>query len=235
MINTEFFKLNDTLRSGSYNALAKIIKSAEIYLHKIDNEYELKKQKNSKLSIFFIVEGEAGFNGKYLPEFTTVIPSTNEEYVFFSKRASILEIELNLCKEQIKETSEKLPLIIKYSETRAYKEDCKSEKTTSRMILDDGVIPCFAMGSVETCGPDCVAEHEHANVDQFFFSLPGTETYLTVSGEKLLFPEKTAMHVPLGSSHGVAVNEGAKLHYLWCDFYLDETTSDYIKTAHKFI
>ena len=182
-----------------------------------------------------MVEGNVSLNGEILQKLTTVIPKSNDKCVFSSTGASLLEIRLKLTEEEVGLTEKKLPIILKYSEARAYKEDCKSEKTTSRMILDDGIIPRFAMGSVETEGPDSVAEHEHANVEQFFFSLPKTETYLTVSGEKLPFPEKTAMHVPLGSSHGVAVDEGQKLHYLWCDFYLDETTSDYIKSAHKFI
>ena len=236
MIQTEYFQLKDEFSFGSHKALVGVIEGAEVYIHKINKSHSLVKSDCSGVSLYFVFEGECSFNKVRLSERSTYIPKHDSVGVFESKEtALLLEICLKLSDEEIKALENKLPFTIEYSAARAYKEDCKSERTTSRMILEDGIIPRFALGSVESDGPDSVLEHEHANVDQFFFSLPGTDCYLTVSGESLVFPEKTAMHIPLGSSHGVRVEEGKKLHYLWCDFYLDETTSDYIRSAHKFI
>ena len=235
MINTEFFQLRDAHPSGSYNALTHVIKGCNVYIHKMSENLEINKLDRGELSVFFVVEGSVSCCDQLLKTYTTYIPSASERLSFVSESATLLEIRLKLDPSEVKMTEEKLPLKIEYGQARAYKEDCKSEKTTSRMILEDGIIPRFALGSVETDGPDKVEEHEHPSVDQFFFSLPHTESYLTVSGERLAFPEKTAMHIPLGSSHGVVVEDGSKMHYLWCDFYLDESTSDYIRSAHKFI
>lgn len=235
MINTERFQLTQDHQAGSFNALTDVISCVNVYIHKLNDDYVLKKRISSKLSVFFVVEGSVSYCQKLLETNTTFIPKREEVATFSSKSATLLEISLNLNTSELESVDKKLPMTIRYSEARTYKEDCKSEKTTSRMILEDGVIPRFALGSVETTGPDKVSEHTHPNVDQFFFSLPNSNSFLTVSEESLPFPEKTVMHIPLGSSHGVRVEDKNIMHYLWCDFYLDETTSDYIKSAHKFI
>lgn len=127
------------------------------------------------------------------------------------------------------------PYFIRYDDAVCYKEDCKSEKTVSRMLLPEGLIQNLAIGSVETSGPDAVAAHEHPFCDQLFFSFE--ENKMNVEIEDLSVPMEgnVLLHIPLGSSHGVDVPKSGYAHYLWIDFIVDSRGIEYMKTAHKTI
>jgi len=113
-----------------------------------------------------------------------------------------------------------------------YKEDIKSEKTTNRMILPEGLVPRFAMGSVETEGPDEVGEHEHPMLDQIFFGLDGCRCHCFADGEETLLTENMMLHIPLASKHYVSVDEGDKLAYVWMDFFLSIEGEKYMSEQH---
>ncbi|MFK7813404.1 MAG: hypothetical protein AB8B59_13005, partial [Maribacter sp.] len=40
------------------------------------------------------------------------------------------------------------------------------------------------------------------------------------------------LHIPLGSSHGVTVEENKKMNYMWMDFFLTREGQEWLKT-HK--
>ena len=90
----------------------------------------------------------------------------------------------------------------------AYTEDIKSSKTLNRMLLPEGLVPRFCMGSVKTEGPDEVAEHEHPMLDQLFFGLDGCRCTCHADGEEILLTENMMLHIPLGSKHSVSINPG---------------------------
>ena len=46
------------------------------------------------------------------------------------------------------------------------------------------------------------------------------------------FGERALLHVPLGSRHGVKVHAGARLHYVWMDFFTSDTDVTYIQQQH---
>ena len=102
------------------------------------------------------------------------------------------------------------------------------------MILLDGILPGFAMGSVETIGPDTVADDCHPEVDQFFFTLPEHYSNLLIDGEPHELFGNSVVHIPLGSVHGSIIPEGAHMHYLWCDFMVSEESHAYMSAAHVF-
>jgi mannose-6-phosphate isomerase-like protein (cupin superfamily) len=119
------------------------------------------------------------------------------------------------------------------AECPTYKEDIKSEKTINRMILPEGLVPRFAMGSVETDGPDEVGEHEHPMLDQIFFGLEGCRCSCFAGGDKVVLTENMLLHIPLGSLHYVSVEAGDKLSYIWLDFFLTHEGEKYMGEQHQ--
>lgn len=120
-----------------------------------------------------------------------------------------------------------------FNECPVYTEDIKSSKSISRMILPEGKVPRFCLGSVETEGPDLVAEHEHPVLDQLFFGLKGCRCTCTADGESQLLTENMLLHIPLGSKHSVSVANGEKLAYFWFDFFLTLEGQGYIHKQHR--
>jgi len=115
----------------------------------------------------------------------------------------------------------------------AYTEDIKSSKTLNRMLLSEGLVPRFCMGSVETEGPDVVGEHEHAMLDQLFLGLDGCKCTCHADGEQILLTENMVLHIPLGSKHSVSVESGDTLSYIWFDFFLTIKGQKYMNEQHK--
>lgn len=114
-----------------------------------------------------------------------------------------------------------------------YTEDIKSNKTVNRMILPEGFVPRFCMGSVTTEGPDQVTEHEHPMLDQLFFGLDNCHCTCSADGDKTILSENMMLHIPLGSKHSVSVEPGKTLSYIWFDFFLSLEGELYMKEQHK--
>jgi len=119
------------------------------------------------------------------------------------------------------------------SDCPAYTEDIKSARTINRMILPEGMVPRFCMGSVETSGPDVVAEHEHQMLDQLFLGLENCRCTCHADGEEMLLTENMILHIPLGSKHSVTVKEGDLLSYIWMDFFFTLEGQKYMEEQHR--
>ena len=119
-----------------------------------------------------------------------------------------------------------------FEDCPVYTEDIKSEKTVNRMMLAEGMVPRFCMGSVETMGPDEVAEHEHPMLDQVLLGLEDCQCTVHAGDEEALLMENLLLHIPLGSRHGVTVAEGEKLTYIWMDFFLSLEGQKYMEEQH---
>lgn len=120
----------------------------------------------------------------------------------------------------------------KFTDCEAYKEAIKSPKTTSRTVLPNQIVPRVAMGTVETTGPDEVGAHRHPMLDQLFLGLAENDVVVTADETHARFKQFTLLHIPLGSLHGVQVEPGAKLYYMWMDFFLTKEGEEWLKT-HK--
>ncbi len=118
------------------------------------------------------------------------------------------------------------------SDCPAYTEDIKSDKAVNRMILPEGLVPRFCMGSVMTEGPDAVAEHEHPMLDQLFLGLQNCRCTCYADGEQTVLIENMMLHIPLGSKHSVSVLEGDTLYYIWFDFFLTLEGQKYMEEQH---
>lgn len=120
----------------------------------------------------------------------------------------------------------------KFSDCQPYTEAIKSPKTVSRTVLPNEYIPRVAMGTVQTSGPDAVAAHRHPMLDQLFLALAGNDVVVTADDTHTRLTEFTLLHIPLGSLHGVKVEEGRQLYYMWMDFFLTKEGEEWLKT-HK--
>ena len=122
---------------------------------------------------------------------------------------------------------------VDYAQCEPYAEAIKSPKTISRTIVPPNILPRFCLGSVETTGPDAVGAHSHPMLEQLFFGLPGNRCIVTADDEEAVLEEGMLLHIPLGSRHGVRVEEGSQLHYVWMDFFRREADLGYIQEQHK--
>jgi len=120
----------------------------------------------------------------------------------------------------------------RFSDCEAYTEKIKSPNTVSRTVLPADIIPRVSLGTVETKGPDAVGAHEHAMLDQLFLGLTGNDVTVHADDLSSHFTEYSLLHIPIGSSHWVTVEENKKMYYMWMDFFLTREGQEWLKT-HK--
>lgn len=118
----------------------------------------------------------------------------------------------------------------KFTDCESYTEPIKSPNTVSRTILPNKYIPRIAMGTVQTKGPDRVGFHEHPMLEQLFLGLKDNQTITYADDAQIDFPEFSVLHIPLGSSHSVSVDENKVMYYVWMDFFRDAKGEEWLKT-----
>ncbi|MDN3664994.1 cupin domain-containing protein [Algibacter miyuki] len=121
----------------------------------------------------------------------------------------------------------------KFTDCEPYTEPIKSPNTVSRTIMPNKIIPRIAMGTVQTKGPDKVDPHEHPMLEQLFLSLSENNTIVYADEDQVALPEYALLHIPLGSSHSVTVEEDDVMYYVWMDFFLDKKGEEWLKTHKK--
>ena len=173
-------------------------------------------------------------------EFALFIPGLHREFSIAAgkEKLSYLEIAMSLAPhdlETLDKQQDRWPYYIAYSECKKYNESIKSEKTISRMILPEDIVPRLCIGSVETSGPDEVAAHTHPMLEQLFFGLPGNDCIVTADDVETRFLGNDLLHIPLGSMHGASVKADKDLHYIWIDLFHSHVDMDYIKNTHLII
>jgi hypothetical protein len=144
-----------------------------------------------------------------------------------------VEIAIDLRESEFAGVRDREDFFVHLSECETYSEGIKSATTVSRTIVPPGIIPRFCMGSVEAVGPDTVAPHAHPMLEQLFFGLPGNACVVTADGREAFFGERSLLHIPVGSHHGVHVGQGRRMHYVWMDFFRKEDDVAYIHAQHK--
>ena len=86
------------------------------------------------------------------------------------------------------------------------------------------------MGTVQTKGPDSVGAHKHPMLEQLFLGLAGNNCTVYADDAKVDLPEHAVLHIPLGSSHSVSVEQDETLYYVWMDFFLDKKGEEWLET-----
>ena len=172
-----------------------------------------------------ISESAEGLPFTYVPE----IGSSVSIEAVGSTSLLALEVQQQLApQDNLEACACRLPHALPYSAAGTYKEAIKSPKTTSRTLVPAGVVPRFAAGSVQTCGPDDVAPHAHPMLEQLFLGLPSCDCTVTADAASAPLEALDLLHIPLGSMHGVRVDEGKGMHYLWLDFFRDKAAEAWL-------
>ena len=144
-----------------------------------------------------------------------------------------LEILIALPEPEAGRLRRRGPYFVRYSQCEPYTEAIKSPRTVSRTIVPAHTLPRFCMGSVEARGPDAVAPHAHPVLEQLFFGLSGNRCVVSTDRAEAVLGDRTLLHIPPGSWHGVRVGEGEAMHYLWMDFFKREEDLAYIRDQHR--
>ena len=197
----------------------------------VDGEYT-ERTPDTEAVVIIMLDGECKCLGKSFEGITVFAFAEGEEISISSKSAYFLRISWQLLEGEGSDKS-RLPYALRYDDAVKYREDCKSEKTVSRMLLDEGIIPRIGIGSVQTTGPDRVEKHEHPFCDQLFFSFPENDMTVEMDNVDFAMSGNTLLHIPLASSHGVAVHERGIAHYIWMDFVIDPRGIEYLHSAHE--
>lgn len=219
------------------------ISGAAVYHHVLLPGDEVKFiADGSYIRVLFVCSGTLDFivdgvSYSYIEKaFLATAPEQDVELNVGTK-VNMLEIRWSVFAEDMKEMKKQqtiFPITGKYLDAEQYRDPFKSEKTISRAILPQRVIPRFAMGSVETYGEDLIGQHAHPLLDQFFFGFPENDMELLI--DDLSYPMKgdSLLHIPLGSNHGVKVGANQTAHYIWIDFIQNpEAANAYLDEVHK--
>lgn len=191
--------------------------------------------------IFILITGKAEFatagETYSYAERTVFVPAPDAPLtVSAATDVAMLEIRWDIIAsdaEELKQYGTVFPIRQPYWTSKQYTDPNKSEKTISRVMIEQRNIPRFAIGSVETYGVDSVRSHAHAMLDQFFFSFPENDIDVLINGEAMPMGGDIIMHIPLGADHGVNVAEGKHCHYMWIDFMVDDTAMKRLDTSHR--
>jgi hypothetical protein len=233
----------DLTKEGNQSVLlcAGEVAGATPYHHTIAAGGTLKFAANlGYFHILMLIEGRATFAtaGKTYcyGKRVSFVPSLDQTLIVKAEtNTQILEIQWEAIESDLQELSgyqTQFPLIQTYAAAKQYRDRNKSDKTISRVIIEQRNIPRFCMGSVESYGYDIVKPHGHPMLDQFFFSFPENEMDVLIDGERVKMPGNILMHIPLGADHGVEVFNDNHMHYMWIDFMVDETAMTRLDTSH---
>jgi len=195
-----------------------------------------------KAFIFLSIDGDFTFaadevtravSGRYV-----FIPGSKQQAMFTATtRTRLLEIAWTVPKDQPGQwgqpEEQAFPYIQEYITSLQYRDRNKSDKTISREMVRQRIVPGFCMGSVESYGYDKVAQHPHPMLDQFFFSFPENDVDVLIDDFRVPMKGDTLLHIPLGSNHGVEVLGDNHMHYIWIDFFLGQAGLDRLDSSHK--
>lgn len=120
----------------------------------------------------------------------------------------------------------------RFEDSEPYTEKIKSPNTVSRTVLPADIVPRVALGTVAAKGPDEVGAHEHPMLDQLFLGLADNDITVYANDASTEFKAYSLLHIPIGSSHWVNVDENKKMNYMWMDFFLTKEGQEWLKT-HK--
>jgi len=201
---------------------------------------KIKKDKEMRVApekipvIFFFIHGRgmihAGENSFEFNEKAAFCPVMDEQTVLkaYDSDVTVLKFSYDLIDADIDNRDEMVyssPFFLEYSDSIKYGESIKSAKTVSRSIIPSGTVPRFSMGTVQTRGYDKVSPHIHDNVEQLFLGLDNNRCTVKIEDASVDFIEDMVIYIPMGKEHGLEVEHGADMNYLWVDFFVDRDMS----------
>ena len=245
MYDIEMIKIDAALQKDPcVLMLPDSIPGATVYLRTLEaGETIAFAPEKDKAQIFLSIDGKFSFaagevktdvEGRWV-----FIPSALQNAEFaIAEKTRILQIIWEIPADDRAAWAEpdpekKFPYIQEYITSLQYRDRNKSDKTISREMVRQRIVPGFCMGSVESYGYDKVAQHPHPMLDQFFFSFPENDVDVLIDDFKVPMKGDTLLHIPLGSNHGVEVLGDNHMHYIWIDFFLGQAGLDRLDSSHK--
>ena len=244
MYDVEMIKIDAELqKEPCVPMLPEAIPGAEVFLRTLEaGEHLAVEPVSGKAFIFLSIDGDFTFaaggvtqtvSGRYV-----FIPGATQHAEFSAaSKTRLLEIIWTVPKDDLDKwedpPEQKFPYIQEYITSAQYRDRNKSDKTISREMVRQRIVPGFCMGSVESYGYDKVAQHPHPMLDQFFFSFPENDVDVLIDDFKVPMKGDTLLHIPLGSNHGVEVLGSNHMHYIWIDFFLGQAGLDRLDGSHK--
>lgn len=241
MEEVKIFSLEADLTANASKPMCEgVITGATPINHTIKQGCTLELPPCGAYHIMVLIAGKVTFHtdGKdYVwDERVTFVPALDKDFSITAEtNAQLLEIRWEMIESDyalIEEYKTVFPYQMSYAQSIQYRDRNKSDKTISRIMLEQRNIPRFAMGSVESYGPDFVKSHDHPMLDQFFVSFPENDMFLLIDYEPYRMMGNEITHIPLGANHGVDVTEKKHLHYMWIDFLIDDTSMKRLDTSH---
>ena len=107
-----------------------------------------------------------------------------------------------------------LPMFKRLSEAEPYTQTCKGPNTKSWTIITSGHCARVLMGVVKADGEGTI-EKGHPAVDQWNYTLPGSDFHLTVEDETIEHGECEWSFVPAGLDHSLVSDPGKTVYYIW--------------------
>jgi hypothetical protein len=213
--------IGDNVPYGRVEILKNEVKKSEIFFNKLkENETLTLNEDRDTITVFFLYKGNASFKSnddefEYNEKAVFVTLPEYKVEVLAKSECQIVEIKWPVLRAINKDD---FPYTKAYLDSEQYRDASKSDKTISRMIIPNTIIPGFSLGSVQTTGIDRIAQHCHPLQDQIFFSFDNNDINLLIDDEIKSLESNTFVHIPLASNHGVEVEESKVAHYLWVDF-----------------
>ena len=213
--------IGDSVPYGRVEILKNEVEKAKVYFNKLKSDTRtFIDESNENITILFLNEGSASFKSndktfEYKEKAVFVSLPTSKVEISAKSDCQIIEIKWPILASLNKDN---FPYTKAYLEAEHYRDASKSDKTISRMIIPNTIIPGFSLGSVQTTGIDGIGQHCHPTQDQIFFSFDNNDINLLINDDIATLESNTFVHIPLASNHGVKVEKGKAAHYLWVDF-----------------
>lgn len=109
----------------------------------------------------------------------------------------------------------KLPYFLAVSNCIEYTESFRPEAIHSYSILDSHWVTRMTMGAVIGEGPNKAEPHEHHNLYQWYYGMPGTKFTYTAGDETIVLQEGDFAFIPTNILHAIEIDPGETVNYVW--------------------
>ena len=87
----------------------------------------------------------------------------------------------------------------------------------SHMVLEHRFLGRYSMGWNYGKGPSLIGTHEHPDLEQWYFMLPGNNMTYTAGDESVHVSEGDVTYTTMGTPHGSVINEDECINYFWVE------------------
>ena len=114
-----------------------------------------------------------------------------------------------------------LPRFKLMSQCETYEEPFKGPGMKSPILIMHRLFGKFSMGATLGKGPNWVKEHQHSDLVQWYYLLPGSRIRYTAGGETLDMAGGDLSYITEGVPHGSVVADGDQCDYIWFEIALN--------------